>query len=85
MDPNLYTEEDDDFSDIPHRHNFSALNSFKVPAETEDDRKKKEIMSKIHKYPYLFDGMYDLLYQSTIQGDDLDEEYETLKQWQSFM
>lgn len=68
-----------------HRHNFSALNSIQIPVKTAADFKKEEIMKEVHKYPFLFKGMYDLLYQAAIAGEDLDKEYENLKDWLAFM
>jgi hypothetical protein len=78
-----FDEDEEDF--FGHRHNFSALNSIKMPVKTEEDFKKEEIMKAVHKYPFLFTGMYDLLYQAAIAGEDLDQEYEDLKGWMAFM
>jgi hypothetical protein len=85
MDQNINNEEEDESFYFPHTHNFTALNYIKVPEETEEDRKKKEIMIKVHEYPYLFHGMYELLYQAALNGDNLDKEYEGLKDWGAIM
>jgi hypothetical protein len=85
MDQKLNNKEEDESFYFPHTHNFSALNYIKVHEETEEDRKKKEIMIKVHKYPYLFHGMYELLCKAALLDEDLDKEYEDLKNWQYFM
>jgi hypothetical protein len=85
MYQNINNEDEDEFSAFPHSHNFSALNYIRVPEETEEDIKKKEIMINVHEYQYLFHGMYELLYQAALNGDNLDKEYEGLKDWGAFM
>lgn len=70
-----YEDEDD----IPHRHNFSALDRVSVPVSTEADLHKKEVMKKILQYPFLFDRTYKLLYEAHLRDEDLDETYEDLK------
>jgi hypothetical protein len=57
MDQNLNNEEEDESFYFPHIHNFSALNYIEVPEETEENRKKKEIMIRVHEDPYLFHGV----------------------------
>jgi hypothetical protein len=42
-------------------------------------------MKVVHSYPFLFDGMYELLFKAAITGEDLDKEYEDLKGWLAFM
>lgn len=78
-----FDEDEEDF--FGHRHNFSALNSIKMPVKTEEDLKIEEIMKVVHSYPFLFDGMYELLFKAAIAGEDLDKEYEDLKGWLAFM
>ena len=70
----MYEDEDD----IPHRHNFSALDRISVPVPTEADLQKKEVMKKILQYPFLFDRMHELLYEAHLGGEDLGEAYEDL-------
>jgi hypothetical protein len=36
-------------------------------------------MIKVHENPYLFHGMYQLLYQAVLNAYNLDKEYEGIK------
>ncbi len=79
-------EEEDDF---PHTHNFSALNQIKVQEPTADEieakKKMQELLSVINKYEMLFPDMRQLMYQAALNGEDLDEAYNRLKDWMAFM
>lgn len=79
----LFDEDEEDF--FGHQHNFSALNSIKMSVKTKEDLKKEEIMKVVHSYPFIFDGMYELLFKAAIAGDDLDKEYKKLKDLSAFL
>ena len=78
-----FDEDEEDF--FGHQHNFSALNSIKMPVKTEENIRKEEIMKVVHSYPFLFDGMYELLFKAAIAGEDLDKEYKKLKDLSAFL
>jgi hypothetical protein len=82
-----FEDEEEDF--YPHRHNFSALNYIKIeeptPEEIEAEKKKQEILESLSKYEMLFPAMHDLMFKAALNGEDLDQEYETLKDWLAFM
>lgn len=42
-------------------------------------------MKVVHSYPFLFDGMYELLFKAAIAGEDLDKEYKKLKDLSAFL
>ena len=73
----LFIEDEDEY--ISHRHNFSALDYITRREKTEQDLKNDELRKIVREYPFLFDGMYELLLKAAIRGDDLDKEYEKLK------
>lgn len=73
----LFIEDEDEY--ISHRHNFSALDYITRRPKTEQDLKNDELRKIVREYPFLFDGMYELLLKDAIRGDDLDKEYEKLK------
>lgn len=79
----LFIEDEDEY--ISHRHNFSALDYFTRRPKTEQDLKNEELRKIVREYPFLFDGMYELLFKAAIRGDDLDQEYEKLKDWLAFL
>ena len=82
-----YDYDDEDL--IPHRHNFSALNSIilqePTPEEIEAKKKEAEIYKAISKYDILYNGMEKLMYQAALRGENLDDAYNHLKGWASFM
>jgi hypothetical protein len=79
--------EEEDF--FPHSHDFSALNQIKPQEPTADEieakKKEQELLKGISKYEMLFSGMERLMYQAALDGEDLDEAYEKLKNWTAFM
>ena len=79
----LFIEDEDEY--INHRHNFSALDYITRRPKTEQDLKNDELRKIVREYPFLFDGMYELLLKAAIRGDDLDQEYEKLKDWLAFL
>lgn len=74
-----------DEDDMPHQHNFSALNRIRISEPTENEIKKKEIMKQIHEYPHLFTGMEELMYKAYINGQTLEQAYEDQKHWLAFI
>lgn len=89
MSNNIDEIEDEEEDYYPHRHNFSALNYIKIeeptPEEVEAEKKKQEILESLSKYEMLFPAMHDLMFKAALNGEDLDQEYETLKDWLAFM
>lgn len=79
----LFIEDEDEY--ISHRHNFSALDYIARRPKTEQDLKNDELRKIVREYPFLFDGMYELLFKAAIRGDDLDQEYEKLKDLLAFL
>lgn len=79
----LFIEDEDEY--ISHRHNFSALDYITRREKTEQDLKNDELRKIVREYPFLFDGMYELLLKAAIKGDDLDQEYEKLKGLLAFL
>lgn len=79
----LFIEEEDEY--ISHRHNFSALDYITRREKTEQDIKNEELRKIVREYPLLFDGMYELLFDAAICGDDLDQEYKKLKNLSAFL
>ena len=79
----------DDESDIPHRHNFSALDRIRfiepTPEEIQAKQKKDEALIKVAQYEMLYHGMHELMLKAALDGEDLDRTYETLKHWLAFM
>lgn len=79
----LFIEDEDEY--ISHRHNFSALDYITRRPKTKQDLKNDELRKIVREYPFLFDGMYELLLKAAIKGDDLDQEYEKLKGLLAFL
>jgi hypothetical protein len=79
----LFIEDEDAY--ISHRHNFSALDYITRRPKTEQDLKNDELRKIVREYPFLFDGMYELLFKAAVRGDDLDQEYEKLKDLSAFL
>jgi hypothetical protein len=78
----LEFEEEDHF---PHTHNFTALNKIIIKEpntdEIESKKKEQEILKAIGKYDILFEGMTKLMYAAALNGENLDEVYKELKNW----
>lgn len=82
-------EDNEEEYDIPHRHNFRALDQIKIKEPTAKEiranQKLEEAKKKVAKYDMLFDGMYELMLKSALKNENLDVEYENLKGWLAFM
>ncbi|MHA8066955.1 hypothetical protein V7S76_09755 [Aquirufa sp. ROCK2-A2] len=82
-------EDEEDEGYYSHTHNFSALDyrttTEPTAEEIEEKRKISEAAEKIAKYEMLYDGMYKLMLAAALRNENLDETYEDLKLWMTFM
>ncbi len=81
--------DNDDESDIPHRHNFSALDRIRfiepTPEEIQAKLKKEEALKKIAKYEIHNQGIHEIMLKAALNDEDLDQVYEKLKYWLDFL
>ena len=81
--------DNDDESDIPHRHNFNALDRIRfiepTPEEIQAKLIKEEALKKIAKYEIHNQGIHEIMLKAALNDENLDQVYEKLKYWLNFL
>lgn len=74
---------DNDESDFPHMHNFSALDRIRfkepTPEEIQAKLKKDEALKKIAKYEIHNQSFHRLMLEAALNDENLDQVYEKLE------